>query len=83
MSQGVGADRDDSLDRGDVLHGLNGIVASGGAPVKQSVQEDKRRWYCVCSRCGAKAFSVRQSFACPRCSVRLRSRDQIVPPWHR
>jgi hypothetical protein len=83
MSQGVGADRDYSLDRGDVLHGLNGLVASSGVPVKLSVQEDKRRWYCVCSRCGAKAFSVRKSFACPRCSSRLRAREQILPPWHR
>ena len=56
MAQGVGADRDDSLDRIGVLHGLNGIVASGGAPVKLSVQEDKRQWYYVCSRCGAKSL---------------------------
>jgi len=28
---------------------------------------DRRRWYGVCAKCGAKGFSSYKSFACPRC----------------
>lgn len=69
MGQGVGADGDDSLDRGGVLYGLDRLVVSSCVKVKLSVQEDKRRWYCVCSIFGATTFSVRKSFCCPRCDA--------------
>ena len=83
MAEAVGVNRDDGLDPRRVVHYRNRPVASSCAPVKLDGEEDKRRWYCVCSRCGAKAFSVRKSFACPRCSIRLRTREHILPPWHR
>ena len=47
----------------------------------QSREADHQRWYFVCPKCEAKWFALEQKMPCPRCSVEVRSRERITPPW--